>query len=130
MPAVSDINSLNPNIGARVFVVVPAKGIIVPAIVIEKVISETPEGITSTYMLDFGEKDRARVPSNAVANSIIVKSEDDAYEAIIEHAKKKAMHAVQAAQTIALKRFGPLPDEPEENDQQEDVTSFSILEPV
>ena len=106
----TDINVLLPKIGTRVYIVVPDKFVVVPAVVIEKVTRETPNGTSTSYLLNFGEQGRERVPSDQVANSIVVATRQDAYDILCNSAKERANIAIQAAATKGNQRFGPEPE--------------------
>lgn len=107
----SDINKLHPNIGSRVYIVVPAKFVVAPARVVERITRETPEGMHTTYMLDFGQSGKNRVPSSNIPDGIVVGSCDDAYKVMLEEATKLAQGAVTRARENGDKRFGRPPEE-------------------
>lgn len=124
---VSDIQALKPSIGTRVFVVVPTKGVVVPAVVVEKVTRETQQGTSTSYLLNFGEEGRERVPSDAIDGSVVVDSATAAYETIVDLAHRKADSAVQAAVKKSVDRFGPMSASEQMNSESSGEISMEEL---
>lgn len=111
---------MKPSIGKRIYAVILESMTVVPAIVKEKVIRETAEGIATSYLLDFGIQGKQSVPSTSLRGHIVVDSADSAYEVLCNHVEAAAknwrnqqltlaQNNVKAAVVNANKRFGPLP---------------------
>ena len=115
---------MKPSIGKRVYAVILESLVVVPAVVKEKVIRETVDGIVTSYLLDFGIAGKDNVPSESLRGHVVVASPAAAYEVLRNHISvtvtqwqqqqdKTAQNNVQAAVANALKRFGPTPSERE-----------------
>lgn len=81
----SNLHSLKPHIGKRIYIVDVTKMVVVPAIVNEKVIRETAEGIETSYMLNFGVDGSENVSSAAVKDQHIVGTSSEAFEVLKRH---------------------------------------------
>ena len=124
---------MRPSIGKRVYAVMIESMTVVPAVVKEKVIRETINGIATSYLLDFGAQGKTSVPSTSLRGHTIVDSPEAAYEILRNHIAVAARNwhdqqmdvakkNVQAAVTNANKRFGPPPaPEPTEEPMPEDI---------
>lgn len=114
----SDLNTLKPHIGKRIYIVDVNKMVVVPAVVNEKVIRETAGGIETSYMLNFGIEGSENVSSFAVKDQHIVGTSAEAFEVLKRHIDAlvkawqeskviEARNIVSNAVSNGDSRFGP-----------------------
>jgi diphthamide biosynthesis methyltransferase len=96
------------NIGARVYIAMPTKCIVVPAVVIEKITRETEQGIRTTCILDFGAPGKNRIPSDTLDDALIVMSLDDARGVLMDAMRAQVDAAISTAAMKGDQRFGQL----------------------
>lgn len=88
-----------------IYIVNLEKCVIVPALIVERHTRETPEDTITSFILNFGEPDKDRVPSDQLNGFVIASTPATATKMLTTYAERRAAAAMESALQKQQQRF-------------------------